>query len=54
MMQYCKPIVIGDLRVLERALEVIGAKDKVNTSGNIRGRRGRLGARAFRCWIRKM
>ena len=27
--QYCKPIVIGDLRVLERALEVIGAKDKV-------------------------
>ena len=27
--QYCKPIVIGDLRVLERALEVTGAKDKV-------------------------
>ena len=27
--QYCKPIVIGDLRVLERALEVTGTKDKV-------------------------
>ena len=27
--EYCRPVVIGDLRVLERALDVIGAKDKV-------------------------
>lgn len=27
--QYCRPVIIGDLRVLNRALEVIGAKDKV-------------------------
>ena len=45
--QYCKPIVIGDLRVLERALEVIGAKDKVK-------QKRQTGRRDFRCWIRKM
>ena len=27
--EYCKPVIIGDVRVLERALDVIGAKDKV-------------------------
>ena len=27
--QYCRPVVIGDLRVLNRALDVIGAKENV-------------------------
>lgn len=27
--EYCKPVVIGDVRVLKRALDVIGAADKV-------------------------
>ncbi|MFR5732767.1 MAG: hypothetical protein ACLUD2_13255 [Clostridium sp.] len=40
--------------MLERALEVIGAKDKVKLQVISEVRRGRLGERAFRCWIRKM
>ena len=27
--EYCRPVIIGDLRVFERALKVIGAEDKV-------------------------
>ena len=27
--EFCRPVVIGDLRVLKRALEVIGASDRV-------------------------
>ncbi len=30
---FCRPVVIGDLRVLKRALEVIGASDKVKIQG---------------------
>ena len=47
--EYCRPVVIGDLRVLERALDVIGAKDKVALQLT-----RRTGARDFRYLTRKI
>ena len=45
---FCRPVVIGDQRVLKRALDVIGASDKVTLQVI-----DRVGARGVRCWIRR-